>query len=94
MLCANLLATLNRAAPCVWVAVARVQGSVPREEDGGMVVTRDSMSGTGTGTVTVTGTIGGGHLELKAIELAREWLRLGKTAATRRHYPLGPALGQ
>ena len=92
MLFANLLATLNRAAPCVWVAVARVQGSVPREEDGGMVVTRDSMSGTVSGTVT--GTIGGGHLELKAIELAREWLRLGKTAATRRHYPLGPALGQ
>ena len=100
MLFANLLATLNRAAPCVWVAVARVQGSVPREEDGGMVVTRDSVSETVSGTVsgtvtgTVTGTIGGGHLELKAIELAREWLRLGKTAATRRHYPLGPVLGQ
>ena len=42
----------------------------------------------------VTGTIGGGHLEFKAIELAREWLRLGQKGATRRHYPLGPALGQ
>ena len=79
-----LLATLNRATPCVWVAVAGVRGSAPREEGAGMVVTPDS----------VAGTIGGGHLELKAVELAREWLRLGKTVATRRHYSLGPALGQ
>ena len=43
---------------------------------------------------TAEGTVGGGHLEQKAIELAREWLRLGKVAATSRHYPLGPALGQ
>lgn len=84
MLFADLLTLLNRATPCVWVAVARVQGSVPREEDAGMVVTQDRVSGT----------IGGGHLELKAVELAREWLRLGKTDATQRHYPLGPALGQ
>ena len=43
---------------------------------------------------TAEGTVGGGHLEKKAIELAREWLRLGKATATSRHYPLGPALGQ
>jgi xanthine dehydrogenase accessory factor len=49
-----------------------------------MVVTADQ----------VIGTIGGGHLELKAVELAREWLSLGKAGATQRHYPLGPALGQ
>ena len=84
MLFAELLSLLNRATPCVWVAVARVQGSAPREEDAGMVVTPERASGT----------IGGGHLELKAIELAREWLRLGKTSAMQRHYPLGPALGQ
>lgn len=80
----SLLSTLNRATPCVWVGVAGVRGSVPREEDAGMLVT----------SAAVTGTVGGGHLELKAVELAREWLRLGKTGATRRHYPLGPALGQ
>ena len=80
----NLLSLLDRATPCVWVAVAGVRGSAPREEGAGMAVTLAS----------VTGTIGGGHLELKAIELAREWLRLGKTSATQRHYPLGPALGQ
>ncbi len=40
------------------------------------------------------GTIGGGHLELRSIEVARELLTLGTTATTRRHFPLGPALGQ
>lgn len=79
-----MLSLLDAARPSVWVAVAGVRGSVPRAEDAGMVVTTDQ----------VIGTIGGGHLELKAIELAREWLRLGKAGATQRHYPLGPALGQ
>ncbi len=84
MLFQTLLAHLNRATPCVWVSVAATQGSTPRETGAGMAVTRDALSGT----------IGGGHLELKAVELAREWLRLEKPGATRRHYPLGPALGQ
>ncbi len=79
-----MLSLLDAARPSVWVAVAAVRGSVPRAEDAGMLVTADQ----------VIGTIGGGHLELKAIELAREWLRLGKAGATQRHYPLGPALGQ
>ena len=80
----DLLSLLDRATPCVWVSVAGVRGSAPREEGAGMVVTH----------AVVEGTIGGGHLELKATELAREWLRLGKNSATQRHYPLGPALGQ
>ena len=84
MLFQTLLADLNRATPCVWVSVAAAHGSTPREAGAGMAVT-------GAG---ISGTIGGGHLELKAVELAREWLRLEKQGATRRHYPLGPALGQ
>ena len=80
----DLLSLLEHATPCVWVVVAGVRGSAPREAGAGMAVA----------PAAVTGTIGGGHLELKAIELAREWLRLGKGAATQRHYPLGPALGQ
>lgn len=40
------------------------------------------------------GTIGGGHLELKSVELAREMLALNVDTATHRHFPLGPALGQ
>ncbi len=47
--------------------------------------------------VTATGcagTIGGGHLELKAIACAREMLRTGEIAHHTEQYPLGPALGQ
>ena len=39
MLFEFLLATLNRATPAVWIAVAAVRGSTPRAEDAGMVVT-------------------------------------------------------
>ncbi|MFN0162223.1 MAG: xanthine dehydrogenase accessory protein XdhC [Burkholderiales bacterium] len=84
MIFAALLDCIDRDEACVWVGVSGVRGSVPRETDAGMVVTAHS----------VTGTIGGGHLEWKAIEFARERLELGQVAATRRHYPLGPALGQ
>jgi xanthine dehydrogenase accessory factor len=42
----------------------------------------------------VVGTIGGGHLELKAIATARELLRSGELAPHTEHWPLGPALGQ
>jgi xanthine dehydrogenase accessory factor len=81
---ADLLATLDRGEACVWVAVAGVRGSAPRESDAGMLVTAQAT----------LGTIGGGHLEWKAIEFARECLELRREPATRRHYPLGPALGQ
>ena len=56
----------------------------PREAGAAMLVTADDASGT----------IGGGHLEYKAIEFARECIAARQTLATRRHFPLGPALGQ
>ena len=40
------------------------------------------------------GTVGGGHLELKAIARAREMLRTKELAPHSEHFPLGPALGQ
>jgi xanthine dehydrogenase accessory factor len=42
----------------------------------------------------LAGTVGGGHLELKAIEQARRMLLAGDGAPTSVHFPLGPALGQ
>ena len=81
---AHLISLLDRNEPCVWVCVSDAKGSVPRERGAMMVVTSERASGT----------IGGGHLELKAIEFARELIALKKTTATRRHFPLGPALGQ
>ncbi|MBL8377770.1 MAG: xanthine dehydrogenase accessory protein XdhC [Burkholderiales bacterium] len=84
MIFGALIDCIDRGEACVWVGVSGARGSVPRGTDAGMVVSAR----------TVTGTIGGGHLEWKAIEFARERLELGQGAATRRHYPLGPALGQ
>ena len=66
------------------VQVIKHQGSVPRETGTRMLVAADA----------VVGTIGGGHLELKAIALARGRLAAGETQAVDHHYPLGPALGQ
>ena len=80
----ELLAAIERAEPVVWVVVAEVRGSAPREVGAGMLVTARGIHGT----------IGGGRLEQKAVELARERLHLAQSSATRRHYPLGPALGQ
>ena len=81
---AHLLDLLDRGEPAIWVCVARARGSVPREAGTTMIVT----------ALNTLGTIGGGHLELRSIEVARELLTLGTTTATRRHFPLGPALGQ
>jgi xanthine dehydrogenase accessory factor len=67
----------------VLVSVDSSQGSVPREAGAWMAVfARDFL-----------GSIGGGHLELKAIEEARRRLAGGTGEALLR-YPLGPSLGQ
>jgi xanthine dehydrogenase accessory factor len=75
---------LREAREAVVVEVSQAQGSVPREEGTRMLV----------GATEVIGTIGGGHLELKAIACAREMLRTQELANHTEHYPLGPALGQ
>jgi xanthine dehydrogenase accessory factor len=71
----------GRVAMVVEVAAAR--GSVPREAGTRMLVAADA----------VLGTIGGGHLELQAIERARGLLRMG-SIADHQHVALGPSLGQ
>ncbi len=81
---ANLLALLDSGPPAIWVCVSDAKGSVPRERGAMLIVTAQQTQGT----------IGGGHLELKSIEVAREMLALNADTATRRHFPLGPALGQ
>lgn len=67
----------------VLVTVDASEGSVPRESGAWMTVfARDFV-----------GTIGGGHLELQAIEEARRRLAGGAGEPVLR-YPLGPSLGQ
>ncbi len=78
----------GRAA--VQVEVTQARGSVPRGAGTRMLVAADGCAGT----------IGGGHLELKAIAHARALLREAGAVASidtlhdTLHLPLGPALGQ
>ena len=75
-------ASSNSAA--IVVEVVATRGSVPRDAGTRMLVA----------AVETVGTIGGGHLELKAISFARALLSRGDLARHEQHYALGPALGQ
>lgn len=66
------------------VEVLDARGSVPRGIGTRMLVS----------ALQLAGTIGGGHLELKAIEQARALLGGHGRPPQSVHYPLGPALGQ
>ena len=70
------------------VRVTRARGSTPREEGAEMFVGLDSL----------LGTIGGGHLEWRAMEIAQTMMNAPEAAGeARRQFvriPLGPALGQ
>nr|WP_233410874.1 xanthine dehydrogenase accessory protein XdhC [Rugamonas sp. CCM 8940] len=64
------------------VTVAKGEGSVPREAGTKMLVTAHGQCDT----------IGGGHLEMRALEIARAMLHRGAPRLER--FPLGPSLGQ
>ncbi len=73
----------GRAA--VLVEVVQARGSVPREAGTRMLVD----------AAAALGTIGGGHLELQALQQARSMLAQGAAAAPQeRQVALGPSLGQ
>ncbi len=74
---------LDEGRPAIVVVVLEARGSVPRGTGTRMIVSASE----------VVGTIGGGHLELKAIVEARALLQSG-SAGRSIHFPLGPALGQ
>ena len=67
----------------VLVTVSATQGSVPREPGAWMLVFEEGIDGT----------VGGGHLELQAIEEARRMLAEGAVESSLRK-ALGPSLGQ
>ena len=90
---ADLFLSRLLAAPAVLVRVHSTEGSAPRDAGAWMAVFTDSL----------LGTIGGGHLEHKAIERARELLALqpsksgpeqGAAAPELMRVALGPSLGQ
>ncbi|MGZ3184474.1 MAG: xanthine dehydrogenase accessory protein XdhC [Telluria sp.] len=75
--------TAMAAGPAVLVTVAQAEGSVPREPGAKMLVDAAHLHGT----------IGGGHLEHRALEAARAMLADGRMRHFER-YALGPTLGQ
>lgn len=78
---AQALAAGQRA---VVVEVLEARGSAPRAAGTRMLVSAEQ----------VVGTIGGGHLEWKALHSARALLGANEPAPLSEHFALGPALGQ
>ena len=68
----------------VLVTVVATRGSAPREPGAWMLVSARGEAGT----------VGGGHMELEAIALARAMLASGDRGPQLRDYALGPSLGQ
>ena len=79
--------------PAILITLASARGSTPRAAGAKMLVLDD------TGPHSVIDTVGGGHMEMRAIEEAQAMLAQQKqhseTLAPRLHrYALGPSLGQ
>lgn len=74
----------RRGEPCVLVTIVEEQGSTPRNAGAKMVVERERLHDT----------IGGGHLEFKALQIAREMLEKRSQAARLERFALGASLGQ
>jgi xanthine dehydrogenase accessory factor len=75
---------LEQRIPAVVVEIIETRGSAPRGAGTRMLVS----------AVQAIGTIGGGHLEFKALAAARAMLAARDATPRRERYPLGPALGQ
>lgn len=70
--------------PAVMITVVDERGSTPRNAGAKMVVSDDQQFDT----------IGGGHLEYKAIKIARKLLEEGQTQPRLERFSLGASLGQ
>jgi xanthine dehydrogenase accessory factor len=73
-----------RGEPCVLITVADEQGSTPREAGTKMLVGREEQHLT----------IGGGHLEYRAVDIAREMLAAGIRQPRLERFSLAASLGQ
>ncbi len=81
----EIVAELDRVGTAyVLLTLMGARGSTPRNSGTKMVVSGDSSYGT----------IGGGHLEFKAIKMARELIGKGEAQQHIEHFPLGASLGQ
>src|SRR5262245_12898228 len=75
---------LSRGEHCVLVTVCQVKGSAPREPGAKMLVWECGTAGS----------VGGGHLEFRAIALARRMLATSGGLAALEPFSLGPDLDQ
>ncbi|NUA29790.1 xanthine dehydrogenase accessory protein XdhC [Cupriavidus basilensis] len=75
---------VREGVPVAMVTIAEVKGSAPREAGVRMLVTANEL----------VGTIGGGHLEWRGMEIARTMLAERDAMRQIVRIPLGPALGQ
>lgn len=80
----DLTRALERGVPAVLVSVAANRGSVPRGPGAHMVVTAHDCAGT----------IGGGQLEYRAIDIARAQLVSRNDGPQLLRFPLGASVGQ
>ena len=80
----ELIGILTHGNAAVRVVVASLKGSGPREPGATMLVTSHTQHGT----------IGGGHLEWKALEIARNMLPDASKNRALQRFPLGATLGQ
>ena len=78
------VAWLAQGRDAILIQVSEARGSVPREAGTRMLVCAEHCAGT----------VGGGHLEWKAIAQARSMLARADLRPCTERYPLGPALGQ
>ncbi|AZZ46389.1 xanthine dehydrogenase accessory protein XdhC [Pseudomonadaceae bacterium SI-3] len=74
----------QRGEPCVLVTIIEERGSTPRNAGSKMVVSRERLYDT----------IGGGHLEYKAQQIAREMLENRSRDTRLERFSLGASLGQ
>ena len=74
----------NRGEPCVLVTIIEELGSTPRNAGSKMVISANQSFDT----------VGGGHLEYKAMKIAREMLASGKQDTHLERFSLGASLGQ
>jgi len=74
----------DRGEPCVLVTIIEELGSTPRNAGSKMVIS----------TRQIFDTIGGGHLEYKSMEIARQMLASGQQTTHLERFSLGASLGQ
>ncbi len=85
----TLRALLMQGLPVVRMAVATVRGSAPREPGATLLYWQDA-----DGRLHSSGSIGGGHLELRAMEIAGHLLVDAQASPQTERFTLGATLGQ